>query len=160
MKKMNLKKLIPAVLVLFVLFVIPFYGSDKIDYSKSFVEFGIHGMNMNWGYTSSCFATLQRTANGHTLLLTARDQVYHDTIKITIELTGEAPWDSLRNSSKIVILYAGRTYQGYVTVYLDDPIPEVGGLVTAILEDSTLTWVGMDITIPVASGKISLVRVK
>ena len=162
MKKINSKKLIPAFLVLLVLFVIPFHGSDKgkIDYSNSSIQFAINGTNLLWGYTPECFASLQSTKEGSRLTLMAGDKVYNDTVRILLDLPGKPPWEILHNSSKIVILYAGRTYQGFVTVFLDDPIPEVGGLVTGVIEDCTLTWIGMDTTISIGPAKFSLVRVQ
>jgi hypothetical protein len=164
MKNLKLKKRIPAALMLFALLALPFHGSSRIDYSDSFIHFGINGLSKTWGHTSASFASLQRAANGFELTLTAGERAYNDTIRITLRQitlppTEEEPWERLRNSSEITILYAGRTYRGFVTIFLDQ-IPEVGGMVTGTFESCTLTWVGMDETISVAPGNFSLVRTR
>jgi len=152
-----MKKQAASAIILLALLTVSAYGSA--DYSDSYVDFSIHGVKKFWGRSPDCFAFLQRSADGYELIITARDAATNDTLRITLALTGEPPWEELRNSSKAVINFAGKTYQGYVTVHLKR-LAEPGSIVTAELEDCTLTWIGQDITLPVGAGTIHLVRTK
>ncbi|MDR2733535.1 MAG: hypothetical protein LBC99_02685 [Spirochaetota bacterium] len=151
-----MKKTIPAFVCVLIL-AFSLYGA--VSFEDSYIRFSVIGLEALWGNNPRCFATMQKTAAGYDLVLTANQGANNDTVRITVALPDDPPRERLRNSSRIVLNFAGTTYQGFVTVFLD-PIPEAGGFVTGKFEDCTLTWPGWDVTRPVGEGIFHLVRTK
>jgi len=154
-----MKKTTPAIFCVLMLALSLYGASGTVSFEDSYIRFSVRGLEANWGGNPQCFATMQKTTTGYTLVMTANQGTSNDTVRITIALPDDPPREKLRNSSRIVVNYAGTTYQGFVTVLLD-PIPEVGGFVTGTFEDSTLAWPGWDITRATGEGTIHLVRVQ